>query len=218
MIIWTHPFDIRVDIRCCRDPYELGIGQDFVIPDHAAVARQDIRGEVRVDLIWIGVLDQVPFSTEIKAPELVPVRFADLVRDSLRHGYRCGIRDFSFPKLAISHFSKSISRHTGTKWWFRNNNSARRGRLVQGAASRWRFVMRAASIPALVPPDLTKRKNRALRPSKDHSTKENAPELDYSSFHGKTGTGRPTALWWKLSVPPECIRTPVHEERVPYRT
>jgi TnpA family transposase len=24
--------------------------------------------------------------------------------------------------------------------------------------------------------------------------KENAPELDYSSFYGKTGTGRPTAL------------------------
>jgi hypothetical protein len=24
--------------------------------------------------------------------------------------------------------------------------------------------------------------------------KENAPELDFSSFYGKTGTGRPTAL------------------------
>jgi len=63
-----------------------GIGQDFIIPDHAAVARQDFRGKVRVDLIRIGVLGQVPFGTEIKAPELVPVRFADLVRDGLRHG------------------------------------------------------------------------------------------------------------------------------------
>jgi hypothetical protein len=41
---------------------------------------------VRVDLIQIGVLRQVPFGTEIKAPELVPVRFADLIRDGLRHG------------------------------------------------------------------------------------------------------------------------------------
>jgi len=63
-----------------------GIGQDFIIPDHAAVARQDFRGKVRVDLIRIGLLRQVPFGTEIKAPELVPVRFADLIRDGLRHG------------------------------------------------------------------------------------------------------------------------------------
>src|ERR1700693_2780421 len=64
-----------------RELNRFGIGQDFVIPDHAAVARQDIRGEVRVDLIRIGVLGQVLFNTEIKAPELVPVRFADLVGD-----------------------------------------------------------------------------------------------------------------------------------------
>jgi hypothetical protein len=69
-----------------RELNRFGIGQDFVIPDHAAVARQDIRGKVRVDLIRIGVLRQVPFGTEIKAPELALVRFADLVRDGLRHG------------------------------------------------------------------------------------------------------------------------------------
>jgi hypothetical protein len=46
-----------------------------------------------------------------------------------------------------------------------------------------------------VAPDVTKRKKivrlglpRIIR------LKENAPELDYSSFYGKTGTGRPTAL------------------------
>jgi hypothetical protein len=45
-----------------RELNGFGIGQDFVIPDHAAVARQDIRGKVRVDLIRIGVLRQVPFA------------------------------------------------------------------------------------------------------------------------------------------------------------
>jgi hypothetical protein len=60
-----------------------GIGQDFVIPDHASVARQDFRGKVRVDLIRIGLLRQVPFGTEIKAPKFAPVRFADLIRDAL---------------------------------------------------------------------------------------------------------------------------------------
>ena len=75
-----------------RELNRFGIGQDFVIPDHAAVARQDIRGKVRVDLIRIGVLGQVLFNTEIKAPEPSPVCFADLVRDSLRHDDRYGIR------------------------------------------------------------------------------------------------------------------------------
>jgi hypothetical protein len=38
-------------------------------------------------------------------------------------------------------------------------------------------------------------KNRTLRPlPRIIRLKENAPELDYSSFHGKTGTGRPTSL------------------------
>ena len=69
-----------------------------MIPDHTAVARQDIRGKVRVDLIWIGVLGHVLFNTEIKAPEPVPVRFADLVRDGLRHGDRCRIR-LQFPEV-----------------------------------------------------------------------------------------------------------------------
>src|SRR5260221_6656514 len=50
---------------------------------------------------------------------------------------------------------------------------------------------------------LTKRKKSMLRPSKDHSTKRNAPELDYSSFYGTTGTGRPAALWCRFSVPHE---------------
>jgi hypothetical protein len=49
--------------------------------------------------------------------------------------------------------------------------------------------------------------------------KENAPELDYSSFYGKTGTGRPAALWWRFSVPPDV---PSHSRRrgarAPYRT
>jgi hypothetical protein len=75
------------------------VEQAFLRFARTADARQDIRGEVRVDLIWIGVLGQVPFSTEIKAPELVPVRFADLVRDSLRHGDRCGIR-LQFPEVS----------------------------------------------------------------------------------------------------------------------
>jgi hypothetical protein len=35
----------------------------------ALIARQDIRGKVRVDLIRVGVLRQVLFNTEIKAPE-----------------------------------------------------------------------------------------------------------------------------------------------------
>ncbi len=39
-----------------RELNRFGIGQDFVIPAHAAVTRQDIRGKVRVDLIRIGVL------------------------------------------------------------------------------------------------------------------------------------------------------------------
>ena len=69
-----------------RELNRFGVREDFVIPDHTAVARQDIRGKVRVDLIRIGVLGQVPFSTEIKAPEPVPVRFADLVRDGLCQG------------------------------------------------------------------------------------------------------------------------------------
>jgi hypothetical protein len=50
-------------------------------------------------MIWIGVLDREPLGIEIKAPELVPVRFADLVRDSLRHGDRCGIR-LQFPEVS----------------------------------------------------------------------------------------------------------------------
>ena len=75
-----------------RELNRFGIGQDFVIPDHAAVARQDIRGKVRVDLIRIGVLGQVLFNTEIKAPELVPVHFVELVGDSLRQRDRFGIR------------------------------------------------------------------------------------------------------------------------------
>ena len=58
----------------------------------AAPDRQEIRGKVRVDLIRIGVLGQVLFNTEIKAPEPSPVCFADLVRDSLRHDDRYGIR------------------------------------------------------------------------------------------------------------------------------
>jgi hypothetical protein len=37
-------------------------------------------------------------------------------------------------------------------------------------------------------------KNRTLRPSKDHSSLKNAPECDYSSFYGATGTGTPAAL------------------------
>ena len=74
-----------------RELNRFGIGQDFVIPDHAALARQDIRGKVRVDLIRIGVLGQVLFNTEIKAPELVPVRFVDLVGDGLRQRDRFGI-------------------------------------------------------------------------------------------------------------------------------
>jgi len=36
------------------------------------------------------------------------------------------------------------------------------------------------------------------KPSKDHSSKENAPELDYSSFYGKTG--------WKTN----CFELEVH--------
>ena len=49
--------------------------------------------------------------------------------------------------------------------------------------------------------------------------KENAPEFDYSSFYGKTGTGRPAALWWGLSVPhnvPSLCRP--RGDRAPYRT
>ena len=147
-----------------------GIGQDFVIPDHAAVTRQDIRGEVRVDLIRIGVLGQVLFNTEIKAPEPSPVCFADLVRDSLRHDDRYGIRlqllEVGNGALLQIHFQahrdgglrrllcglwKAAEPHT-----LALANRARanadfdagpRGRLVQGEASRWRFGMMAASIP-----------------------------------------------------------------------
>ena len=51
MLVVKHP-----SLSPERELNRFGIGQDFVIPDHAAVARQDIRGEVRVDLIRIGVL------------------------------------------------------------------------------------------------------------------------------------------------------------------
>ena len=37
-------------------------------------------------------------------------------------------------------------------------------------------------------------KNRTLRPSKDSSSLKNAPECDYSSFYGATGTGTPAGL------------------------
>jgi hypothetical protein len=43
-------------LRACFGLLFTSAFQDFVIPDHAAVARQDIRGKVRVDLIRIGVL------------------------------------------------------------------------------------------------------------------------------------------------------------------
>jgi hypothetical protein len=40
-----------------------------------------------------------------------------------------------------------IGKRDSGKRWFRNDNAVQRGRLVQGAASRWRFGMMAASIP-----------------------------------------------------------------------
>jgi hypothetical protein len=44
---------------------------------------------------------------------------------------------------------------------------------------------------------------------------DDEPDLAVGPFHfpdGKSGVA------WRLSVPTECIRTPVHEERAPYRT
>jgi hypothetical protein len=61
-------------------------------------------------------------------------------------------------------------------------------------------------------------REETLRPSKDHSTKRKRSRTRLQLVSRQNGYWRPTALWWKLSVPPECIRTPVHEERVPYRT
>jgi hypothetical protein len=50
----------------CEDGFVRGLNQTsailpsgFGIPDHAAVTRQDLKGEVRVNLIGIGVLGQV---------------------------------------------------------------------------------------------------------------------------------------------------------------
>jgi len=101
---------VKQSLSSERELNRFGIGQNFVIPDHAAVARQDIRGKVRVDLIRICVLGQVPFGTEIKTPELVPVAllisFAMAFATVLDAG-----SDFSFLKLAISRCAKSISRH-----------------------------------------------------------------------------------------------------------
>jgi hypothetical protein len=97
-----------------RELNRFGVGQDFVIPDHAAVARQDIRGKVRVDLIRIGVLRQVPFGTEIKPQSL----FQSALLISFVMAFATVIdagSDFSFLKLAISHCAKSISRQTGTE-------------------------------------------------------------------------------------------------------
>jgi hypothetical protein len=50
-----------------------------------------------------------------------------------------------------------------------------------GAANIWGSAHETEKIVRLGLPRISQRK-------------ENAPELDYSSFHGKTGTGRPTAL------------------------
>jgi len=121
-----------------------GIGEDFVIPDHAAVTLQDLRGKVRVNLIGIGVLGQVPFSTEIKAPELVPVRFADLVRDGLCHRDRCGIR-LQFPEignLALLQIHFQAHRDGGLRrqlWWFWGTAERNTLALADGARANAGF-------------------------------------------------------------------------------
>jgi hypothetical protein len=61
-------------------------------------------------------------------------------------------------------------------------------------------------------------KNRTLRLSKDHSSLKNAPECDYSSFYVTTRTGTPAALVAQDLALLTKVRTPVHEERAPYRT
>jgi hypothetical protein len=55
-------------------------------------------------------------------------------------------------------------------------------------------------------------KNRTLRPSTDHSTKKNAPELDYSSFYVTTGNGNTPCLVAQDLVLLTTVRTLIHEE------
>jgi hypothetical protein len=55
-------------------------------------------------------------------------------------------------------------------------------------------------------------KNRTLRPSKDIRLKENAPELDYSSFYVTTGMGHTGCLVAQDLALLIKVRTLIHEE------
>jgi hypothetical protein len=94
-------------------PYELAIRQDFPCARSRTLWHRD------------------------KAPELFQaallISFAIVFARVIDAG-----SDFIFPKLVISHFSKASSRHTGTKWWFRNNNLR-----TQRLAAKTRFSLRS---------------------------------------------------------------------------
>ena len=70
----------------------LGVGEDFVIPDHAAVPSQDFRGKVGVDLVGVRVLGRILFDGKVEVPELGPFCLGNFRLDGFCQGERCGVR------------------------------------------------------------------------------------------------------------------------------
>jgi hypothetical protein len=69
----------------------LGIGEDFVVPDHAAVSGQEFRGKVSIELVGIGVFGGVPFDREVKLPELGPICCGNFRLNGPCQRERCGV-------------------------------------------------------------------------------------------------------------------------------
>ncbi len=99
-----------------------GVGQNFVIADHAAVADQDFRGKVGVDLVRISVLGRSLFDRKVEVPEFGPFCFGNFRLDGLCKGQRCGVRLESFevgdPALGQIHFEADGSRRPGLRRFF----------------------------------------------------------------------------------------------------
>jgi hypothetical protein len=111
------------------------------------------------------------------------------------------LADKHFNVLGRYHFTVNDSILRGDLRPLRDPNAPRRTRLgcrplayvlvpmIVGPLPGVSWKRQPASLPA--PSGDASRKGilRTFRPSKNHSTKKNAPELDYSSFYGKTGAG-----------------------------
>ena len=68
-----------------------GVREDFVIPDHAAVASQDFRGKIGVDLVGTRVLGRILFDRNVEVPELGPFGLGNFRLDGFCQGERCSV-------------------------------------------------------------------------------------------------------------------------------